>query len=87
MPGEHGEASSDRAFPAHLGPFQGLLSSEGELYGKLARDPLTETYSVYGFFPDVHKRIYTDGARPAITMGGRARGLVAMLSSRTVGWW
>ncbi len=79
MPGEHGGASGDRAFPAHLGPFQGLRSSEAELYGKLAQDPLIETYSVYGFFPDVHKRIYTECARPAITMGGRARGLVAML--------
>lgn len=85
VPGEHAGASSDLAFPAHLSPFQGLRSLESDVYGKLAQDPLIETYSVYGFFPDVHDRIYTEGARPTITFGGRARGLVAMLEFEDLG--
>ena len=62
-----------------MAPFEGLKSLDPVLYKKLRQDPLLETYSVYGFFPEAYRRIYVEGARPVITMTGRARGRVAIL--------
>ena len=68
-----------------MAPFRGLRSSQPDLYEKLRRDPVLETYSIYGFFPEVYRRIYVDGARPPMTMAGRARGRVAMLELEDCG--
>ncbi len=62
-----------------MAPFQGLMSSQPGLHEKLRWDPIVETYSIYGFFPEVYRRIYVEGARPPMTMAGRGRGRVAML--------
>jgi hypothetical protein len=68
-----------------MAPFEGLRSSEPDLYKKLRRDPMLETYSIYGFFPEVYRRIYTHSARPSMTMAGRGRGRVAMLEFEDCG--
>jgi hypothetical protein len=69
------------ARPARLALFWSLAATEPPLFEKLGRDPLLETYSIYGFFPEVFQRVYQNGSRPEISFAGRARGRVAILSS------
>ena len=60
-------AVEDGRCPPHLAPFWSLDDEEQyavigpELYRKLAADPLTLTYSCYGFFPGIYERIYCQG--------------------------
>ena len=79
------EAVSEGRCPAHLAPFWPLAaggngaSGDSALFEKLSCDTLAETYSFYGFFPEIHRRLYHDGERPRITLDGRTRGPVALL--------
>ena len=79
------DAVAEGRCPAHLAPFWPLAaggngaSGDSALFEKLSCDPLAETYSFYGFFPEIHRRVYHDGERPRITLDGRTRGPVALL--------
>ena len=79
------DAVAEGRCPAHLAPLWPLAaggdrkSGDSALFEKLSCDPLSETYSFYGFFPEIHRRLYHHGERPRITLDGRTRGPVALL--------
>ena len=77
-------AMADGRCPEHLAPFWSLAAAgEGDSRGrdlldKLSLDPLVPTYSLYGFFPEIFRRVYQVGERPEVTFDGRTRGPVAL---------
>ena len=77
------DSAAKEGYEEHIIPFYPLLKIAPTLFPKLQSDDQIKTYSIYSFFPQIYKLVYSRNP-PSISFQGRTRGQVALIQHDSV---